>query len=148
MIPWETLHEAGQILADAELNELVWENKDFKINLTVSGATAVAAPPADGSPVRQSTRGALPRAKDDVPADWIAVESPMVGTFYEAPSPDADPFVSVGDIVGYDTTVCIIEAMKLMNEIEADCKGTVKQVCKEDSEPVSKGEVLFYIEPA
>jgi oxaloacetate decarboxylase alpha subunit len=145
MIPWETLHEAGQILADGELTELVWENDDFKINMTITG-TATAAMPAE-SATRTATTGALPRAADEVPSDWIGVESPMVGTFYEAPSPDAEPFVAVGDRVGSDSTVCIIEAMKLMNEIEADCKGTVKQICKEDAESVSKGEVLFYIEP-
>ncbi len=146
MIPWETLHEAGQILADGELTELVWENDDFKINMTITG-TSTAAMPAESGPRPATTTGALPRAEDEVPSDWIGVESPMVGTFYEAPSPDAEPFVAVGDRVGSDSTVCIIEAMKLMNEIEADCKGTIKQICKEDGEPVSKGEVLFYIEP-
>ena len=146
MIPWQTLHQAGQILLDGELNELVWENEDFKINLGITKTAAVGAVPAEGAGPARKT-GTLPGAKDSVPSDWVAVESPMVGTYYEAPSPDAEPFVSEGAHVGSDTTVCIIEAMKLMNEIEADCKGVVAQICKKDAEPVSKGETLFYIDP-
>ncbi|MFB6346104.1 MAG: acetyl-CoA carboxylase biotin carboxyl carrier protein, partial [bacterium] len=80
--------------------------------------------------------------------DWVEINSPMVGTFYKAPAPDADPFVEVGDEIEEGQTVCIIEAMKLMNEIESETAGTIKQVCCENAEPVSKGDVLFYIEPA
>lgn len=72
--------------------------------------------------------------------------SPMVGTFYRAPSPGADPFVKVGDTVKKGQVVCIIEAMKLLNEVEADMDGTVKEVCVENSQPVEFGQSLFIIE--
>lgn len=72
--------------------------------------------------------------------------SPMVGTFYRAPSPGADPFVKVGDTVKKGQVVCIIEAMKLLNEVEADRDGTVKEVCVENGQPVEFGQSLFIIE--
>ena len=72
--------------------------------------------------------------------------SPMVGTFYLAPSPGADPFVKVGDTVKKGQVVCIIEAMKLLNEVEADMDGTVKEVCVENGQPVEFGQSLFIIE--
>ena len=72
--------------------------------------------------------------------------SPMVGTFYRAPSPGADPFVKVGDTVNKGQVVCIIEAMKLLNEVEADMDGTVKEVCVENGQPVEFGQSLFIIE--
>ena len=72
--------------------------------------------------------------------------SPMVGTFYRAPSPGADPFVKVGDPVKKGQVVCIIEAMKLLNEVEADMDGTVKEVCVENGQPVEFGQSLFIIE--
>lgn len=72
--------------------------------------------------------------------------SPMVGTFYRAPSPGADPFVKVGDTVKKGQVVCIIEAMKLLNEVEADMDGTIKEVCVENGQPVEFGQSLFIIE--
>lgn len=72
--------------------------------------------------------------------------SPMVGTFYRTPSPGADPFVKVGDTVKKGQVVCIIEAMKLLNEVEADMDGTVKEVCVENGQPVEFGQSLFIIE--
>ncbi len=72
--------------------------------------------------------------------------SPMVGTFYRAPSPGADPFVKAGDTVKKGQVVCIIEAMKLLNEVEADMDGTIKEVCVENGQPVEFGQPLFIIE--
>lgn len=152
MIPWQSLHEVGQILEDGELDEIEIENEDFSVRMSrkPSGAPApVATPTADQSASTGSAESEATSATtgSDVPEDWETIESPMVGTFYEAPAPAADPFVEVGDSVGYDTTVCIIEAMKLMNEIEAETEGTIKEVLVDDAEPVSKGDVLFYVEP-
>ena len=81
------------------------------------------------------------------PANWYAVRAPMVGTFYAAPAPGEPPFVQVGDEVAARQTLCIVEAMKLMNEIEAEEMGTVREVCLEDATPVEYGTVLFWIEP-
>ena len=75
------------------------------------------------------------------------VSSPMVGTFYRSPAPDADPFVEIGDIVEVGQTVCIIEAMKLMNEIEAEVKGRVARILVDNAQPVEFGQKLFLIEP-
>jgi len=76
------------------------------------------------------------------------VNSPMVGTFYRAPAPDAPPYVETGDRVEKGQTLCILEAMKLMNELEAEVSGTVREICVENAEPVEFGQVLFRIDPA
>ena len=75
------------------------------------------------------------------------VKSPMVGTFYKAPEPGADPYVKVGSRVTPGQTVCIIEAMKIMNEIEAELTGVIREVCVEDAQPVEYGQVLFRVDP-
>jgi len=80
-------------------------------------------------------------------AGMIPVEAPMVGTFYRAPAPGADPYVKEGDIVQKGTVVCIIEAMKLMNEIEAEVKGRVARILAENAQPVEFGQTLFLLEP-
>jgi acetyl-CoA carboxylase biotin carboxyl carrier protein len=78
----------------------------------------------------------------------LEVTSPMVGTFYRAPAPDAPPYVEVGDRVSKGQTVCILEAMKLMNELECEVSGTIREICVENADPVEYGQVLFRIEPA
>lgn len=75
------------------------------------------------------------------------VKSPMVGTFYKSPEPGADPYVKVGSRIAVGQTVCIIEAMKIMNEIEAEVTGVVREICVEDSQPVEFGQVLFRVDP-
>jgi acetyl-CoA carboxylase biotin carboxyl carrier protein len=80
--------------------------------------------------------------------DLIEVTSPMVGTFYRAPAPDAPPYVAVGDRVGTGSVLCIIEAMKLMNELESDVEGTIAKILVENAEPVEYGQVLFLIDPS
>lgn len=76
----------------------------------------------------------------------VAIKSPMVGSFYLSPSPNAEPFVKVGDIVATGQVVCIIEAMKLMNEIESEVSGKITQICVEDGQSVEYGQVLMYVE--
>ena len=106
----------------------------------VSPHGPAAAPPAGEAP-----KGAAPA---DTAADrYVAVTSPMVGTFYRAPAPDADPYVEPGDAVEMGQTVCIIEAMKLMNEIESDVRGRVVQILVENAQPVEFGQKLFLLEP-
>lgn len=80
-------------------------------------------------------------------AGLIPVESPMVGTFYRAPAPGAEPYVKEGDLVQKGTVLCIIEAMKLMNEIEAEVRGRISRVLVENAQPVEFGQTLFLIEP-
>lgn len=78
---------------------------------------------------------------------YVSIRSPIVGTFYRRPSPDEDPYVEVGDRVEDGDTVCIIEAMKVMNEIEADCTGIIANILVEDAQPVEYGQELFLLEP-
>jgi acetyl-CoA carboxylase biotin carboxyl carrier protein len=102
-----------------------------------------SAPPAALAPeeARTSERPALPRN------DLLEITSPMVGTFYQAPAPDAPAYVEVGQRVSAGDTVCIIEAMKLMNELESEVSGTIVEVCVENAQPVEYGQVLFRVDP-
>ena len=104
-----------------------------------------AAAPAPAAPAPVAPAAEAPAAAVD-PANTI--QAPIVGTFYSASSPDADPFVKVGDKVQVGDVLCIIEAMKLMNEIESEVSGTIKEVLVENAEPVEYDQPLFVIEPS
>ena len=106
-------------------------------------AAAPAPQPNSGAPAAPEAGAAIPEEEDLHP-----VSSPIVGTFYRAPNPDADPYVKVGDFVEQGQTLCIVEAMKLMNEIEADISGMVVRVLPENAQPVEYGESLFMVRPA
>jgi len=122
---------------------------------TVPGARAdapSAAPAASIPPPAPAGAGPTPGAGGpSAPAKserFVAIASPMVGTFYRAPAPDADPYVEVGSSVEIGQTVCIIEAMKLMNEIESEVRGRVMQILVENAQPVEFGQKLFLLDPA
>jgi len=106
---------------------------------------AAAAPHAAAAPAPAPAAEAKPAADPD--SHLKPLVSPMVGTFYRSPAPDADPFVEVGDVIEVGQTVCIIEAMKLMNEIEAETKGRVVRILVENAQPVEFGQKLFLVEP-
>jgi acetyl-CoA carboxylase biotin carboxyl carrier protein len=120
-----------------------------------SSVSAVSSDPYShtGNPLAQDSTAVLPPhapggpASVEAPSDLIEVTSPMVGTFYRAPSPEAPPYVEVGQRVAEGDTLCIIEAMKLMNELESEVGGTVSKVLVGNAEPVEYGQVLFLIEP-
>jgi acetyl-CoA carboxylase biotin carboxyl carrier protein len=116
--------------------------------VTHAHAPAAAAASAPAPSPSRAAGGALPSA--EAPSSAVnlghTVNSPMVGTFYRSPSPDAKAFVEVGSVVGVGDTLCIIEAMKMMNEIEADKAGVVKAILKENGQAVEYGEPLFVIE--
>jgi acetyl-CoA carboxylase biotin carboxyl carrier protein len=104
-----------------------------------------AAPAATPEAAKTAEKGAeKPPAKENL----IEVRSPIVGTFYRAPSPNADPYVQVGHSVGVGSVLCIIEAMKLMNEIESEVSGKIAKILVENAQPVEYNQVLFLIEPA
>jgi acetyl-CoA carboxylase biotin carboxyl carrier protein len=109
-------------------------------------ALPAAAAPAPAQPVAAPVAPPAPAAP--AAAEEHIIKSPIVGTFYAGPSPDAGPFVRVGDRVEQGKTVCIIEAMKLMNEIEADISGEVVRVLVENGQPVEYGEPLFALRPS
>jgi acetyl-CoA carboxylase biotin carboxyl carrier protein len=114
------------------------------------GAAPVPVAPAATERAGASEPAAAPGpgAEPEVPADVQVLKSPMVGTFYRSPSPDAEPFVSAGTAVNEESVVCIIEAMKVMNEIRAEMKGVVHKVLVENGEPVQFGQPLLQIRKA
>jgi acetyl-CoA carboxylase biotin carboxyl carrier protein len=100
------------------------------------------------APSLAGTEGKVPSEKSEMPADnFHDINSPIVGTFYRAPAPDADPYVQVGDSVSPGTVLCVVEAMKLMNEIESDVSGKVVKILVENGKPVEYNQPLFFIEP-
>ena len=109
--------------------------------------TRTTAPPAAATAAAdQEHREASPRPASPAP-QLKEIRSPMVGTFYKAPEPGAEAYIKVGNRVTPGQTVCIIEAMKIMNEIEAEIAGTVREILVEDSQPVEFGQVLFRVDP-
>jgi acetyl-CoA carboxylase biotin carboxyl carrier protein len=103
--------------------------------------------PAAVAPAPAPAAAPVARGEAPVASKWTEVKSPMVGTYYSAAEPGAKPFVSVGSKVTKGQVLCIIEAMKIMNEIEAEVSGTVQEVCVTDAHPVEYGQVLFRIDP-
>ncbi|MDT8341538.1 MAG: acetyl-CoA carboxylase biotin carboxyl carrier protein [Longimicrobiales bacterium] len=121
------------------------------------GVAAAPAPVAAAPPAPAASPGVPAPASTDAEAappaaapasNLVEVTSPMVGTFYSAPAPDAPAYVKVGQPVGVGDTLCIIEAMKLMNELESETAGTIAEICVQNAEPVEYGQVLFRIDPA
>ncbi|NNF56616.1 MAG: acetyl-CoA carboxylase biotin carboxyl carrier protein [Rhodothermaceae bacterium] len=114
----------------------------------MSPQEAAPAPNAPAAPSAPAPAAPPPAAEPGSSANETIVQAPIVGTFYEAPSPDSDPFIRVGDHVEVGTVLCIIEAMKLMNEIQSEHAGVVKQVLVKNAEPVEYDQPLFVIEEA
>ena len=147
------IRELVRVAEESGVGEIVVEEEGARISVRMPGAVgaAPAAPAAAAAPVAAAApapAAAAPAADASTrPASWHCVTSPMVGTFYAAPAPGEPAFVKVGDEVAANQTLCIIEAMKLMNEIGAEEMGTVREVCVEDATPVEFGTPLFYIEP-
>ncbi|MBU6400891.1 MAG: acetyl-CoA carboxylase biotin carboxyl carrier protein [Verrucomicrobia bacterium] len=136
------------------ISEFELERQDFKIRLRRgSNGGSIAAPDEPQIIAAPLPPGALPAPATSAPPSpkpalsELDIKSPMVGTFYRAPSPESVNYVEIGSEVNPDTVVCIIEAMKVMNEIKAEVKGIVTQVMVENAKPVEFGQVLFKIRP-
>ncbi len=148
------IRELVKVAEESGVGEIIVEEEGVRIAVRMPGQVAAAdlAAPAALTPqvaAPAPVPAAAPEPEDDSsrPPTWYAVKAPMVGTDYEAPAPGEPPFVRVGDEVAANETLCIVEAMKLMNEITAEEMGTVREVCLSDATPVEYGTVLFYIEP-
>lgn len=148
------IRELVKVAEESGVGEIVVEEEGVRIAIRMPGQTeaapAVAPAAAPAAQVGPAAAAPAPEpAADDKqrPASWYAVTAPMVGTFYASPAPGEPPFVQVGDEVAANETLCIVEAMKLMNEITAEEMGTVREICLEDATPVEYGTVMFYIEP-
>jgi acetyl-CoA carboxylase biotin carboxyl carrier protein len=146
----DILNEALKIMEKGELVELMYEQGDLKIQLKKAGA---------GSTITTSVPQYIPAAPVAAPAATSAeakkpvedaktgiIKSPMVGTFYKASSPDSPPFVKIGDMIEPGKTVCIIEAMKIMNEIKSEIKGRVKEIVVENAQAVEFNQPLIIVE--
>jgi len=145
------------LVAESGISELEITEGDGKVRIVkgpgpqpvqVAAAPVVLAPTLPAGGAAAPAAAPAPAAEASAPAAPTGhiVKSPMVGTFYRSAQPGADPFVSVGSTVKEGETVCIIEAMKLLNEIEADKSGTIKAVLVENGQPVEYGQPLFVIE--
>ena len=140
----DEIKELVRLMVDNELSELDVSDGENKVKLKrgAGGEPVMVAAPASLAPAPVQTDIAEPEE------EFIEIKSPMVGTFYNAADPDSEPYVSVGSGVGADTIVCIVEAMKVMNEIKADCTGTITEICVKNAQPVEYGQVLFKVKPA
>lgn len=140
-----------ELMNEHELSEIDLRQAEHRIRLrkghdpVVVGTPPVPAPAA--IPAAPAPSGAAPADQSSEPAkdDATYVVSPMVGTFFKSPNPDAASFVQVGDRVGPETVVCIVEAMKVFNEIQAECAGTIAAALVENGEPVEYGQKLFKV---
>ena len=155
----EKVRELVKLVEESGIEELEVSHEDTTIRIQKSAHAVVTGPmqaahyaaapaPAPAAPALAAPGGAAaPSPVDATRARWRDVRSPIVGTLYRAASPTADPFVNVGDHVAKGQTLCIIEAMKVMNEIEAEFGGTIKEVLVENGSPVEAEAVLFLVEP-
>ncbi|MFO7546835.1 MAG: acetyl-CoA carboxylase biotin carboxyl carrier protein [Trueperaceae bacterium] len=148
-------------LAASDVREFSYETGDYKLTLRrgqePAASAAAAGSSAAGSALDSGASQSAPAEPPQRPQEpeaaprrderFVEVTAPIVGTFYSAPSPDAPQYVKVGDRVKAGAVLCIIEAMKLMNEIEAEAGGVVREVLVSNEEPVEYGQVLFRIEP-
>jgi acetyl-CoA carboxylase biotin carboxyl carrier protein len=156
-----------KFVAKSGVEEVELEKGNFKITIKAKGGSSdgqqqvfYAQPnmmqqpvmhhanaPLQNAPAATETPKAAPAEVQAPAATGVEIKAPMIGTFYRSPSPDKDPFVKVGDRVEKGQVICIIEAMKLFNEIEADISGTLIKVLADDSSPVEYDQPLFLIEP-
>lgn len=150
------VRELAAILREADLGEIEVEQGELKIRVSKPVAPAPAtvsyAAPAAPAPVPVAAPAAAATPAEAAPtalaADEHIITSPMIGTFYRSPSPDSDPFVEVGSDVTNTSVICIIEAMKVMNEIKSDVSGKIVEMLVQDAEAVEFGQPLFKVKRA
>ena len=149
-----------KFVSKAEVSEVKYKTKDFEITIkTPLGGNEVSyvAQPAMYQPAPQHAPGHAPAAVSASPekaetasedSKYITIKSPMIGTFYRKPSPDKDVFVNVGDEVSEGKVVCVIEAMKLFNQIESEVSGKIVKILVDDATPVEYDQPLFLVDPS
>lgn len=143
------ISQLARVMTTHDLTEVTLETADLKLSLRRGRVVEAVAMPMvrEAAPVAPAAASA-PSSAAPPASPFAAITSPIVGTFYVAPAPDAPPFVKPGDKVGPETVVCIVEAMKVMNEIKAETSGVIRRVLVENGTPVEFGQPLFEIEPA
>ena len=157
MIDIRKLKELVRLMVENELTEIDLRDQEEKVTIkrgdndapVVSQAPMMYNAPAPAAAAPAPAPAAAPSGDSGgADAGLIAVESPMVGTFYSKPNPDSDNFVSVGTEIGSDTVVCLVEAMKVFNEIKAGQSGSIAKICVNDGDAVEFGQTLFLIKPS
>lgn len=143
------IRELVEIMNENGLTEVEVEQEGLKVKLIKTKAGAIeqvvvpaAAPAQAPSEAPQEAPQGAPQAK----TAGKEIKSPMVGTFYNSPSPESEPYVKVGDVIQKGDVLCIVEAMKLMNEVKAEIGGKIIEICVENAEPVEYGQTLFVVE--
>ncbi len=140
------VEKLSKVLKDNELTEISLEDGDCAITIRKDVIVAPAAISAAQVPAPSGSALKAADTHTEAEKKGTPIVSPMVGTFYTSPSPDAKPFVTVGQTINKGDKVCIIEAMKLMNEIETEISGKIVEICVQDGQPVEFGQVLMYVE--
>ncbi|OUM95120.1 MAG: acetyl-CoA carboxylase, biotin carboxyl carrier protein [Firmicutes bacterium ZCTH02-B6] len=145
----ESIKELIELISKSAIDEFELEAEGFKVAMRKLSAAVRPAPVTVQAEPAPAPAAPAPAAESKAPAKddrFVQITAPMVGTFYRAPAPDAEPYVKVGDIVEVGQTLCIIEAMKLMNEIESEVRGRVTEILVENAQPVEYGQPLFVLE--
>ncbi|HHJ63918.1 MAG TPA: acetyl-CoA carboxylase biotin carboxyl carrier protein [Aquifex aeolicus] len=150
MMDREFVKELIELLKRSNVRTLKIESGDFRIEIETHTAERSASGAERPSPEEFRHQEILPPSEDisEEERKFHVIKSPLVGTFYRSPSPEAPPFVEVGDIVSPGQVLCIIEALKVMNEIESDVRGRVEKILVENGETVEYGQPLFLIDTA
>ena len=150
----EQLHRLLKALGDSDIQEFRLEGDDFRLEIrrNLPGQSVVApvmaAPVAAAAPVKPLDSASPPPAATSTRSDLLEITAPMVGTFYRAPAPGEPSFVEVGTRINVGQAVCILEAMKLMNELESEVGGEVVEILVDNGTPVEFGQVLMRVKPA
>lgn len=166
-VDFQQLRELLTAIAQTDITEFALKSDDFELEIkkgtVVNSPTEIVSIPQTVAPIATPVVQSVvtsPTVTAPVAAEepnsapsaeqqkWVEITSPMVGTFYRAPAPDEPPFVDIGERIGKGDTVCIIEAMKLMNDIDAEVAGEVTEILVENGEPVEFGQVLMRVNPA
>lgn len=162
---FEKIKELIKLIQKSKISEFKYEDESSKISIRTKSYSAqrevivqpsmmpgmqmpgiAAAPVAPTAPVEPTGTGTTESTPEEETTNYIEIKSPMVGTFYRSASPEKPSFVKVGDTIGDNDTVCLIEAMKLFNEVQAEVEGRIVKVMVEDASPVEYGQVLFLVE--
>ena len=158
MFKFDEIRELIELVGSSGVSSVEVEHAGSRLRIEGQAPVVVAAPTAAATESGLAAQPAVPSAAPpgggaapaalEEEAGLHEISSPIVGTFYRAPNPDSDPYAKVGDFIERGQTLCIVEAMKLMNEIECDISGTIVKVLPENAQPVEYGEALFLIRPA
>ena len=157
-VNFQELRELLSAIAETDITELELKSDEFELKVkkgtVIQRAEIASMPEVRGVPTAPLPSKAVTNQNTEVASvpnaekqKWLEIIAPMVGTFYRAPAPEEPPFVDVGDRISTGQTVCIIEAMKLMNELEAEVSGQIVEILVQNGEPVEFGQVLMRVDP-